>query len=58
MFAATRAALTPGAIVLAHDGIGPGARRPDAAETLTYVQLAVEYAREQGLAPRALDALP
>jgi peptidoglycan/xylan/chitin deacetylase (PgdA/CDA1 family) len=57
MFAATRDGLTPGAIVLAHDGIGPGARREDAAQTLAYVGLAIEHAREQGLEPSALEAL-
>jgi peptidoglycan-N-acetylglucosamine deacetylase len=37
MFAATRAKLRAGAVVLAHDGIGPGARRPDCAQTARYV---------------------
>ena len=49
MFAATRNELVPGAIVLAHDGIGPGAKRIDAAETLAYVQLVIAYAREREL---------
>jgi len=37
MFAATRSGLRAGAIVLVHDGIGPGARRADARETLGFV---------------------
>jgi peptidoglycan/xylan/chitin deacetylase (PgdA/CDA1 family) len=54
MFADTRDALTPGAIVLAHDGIGPGALRDDARETLAYVELVIPHARESGLALRAI----
>jgi peptidoglycan/xylan/chitin deacetylase (PgdA/CDA1 family) len=57
MFAATHDQLLPGAIVLAHDAIGPGARRTDAAQTLAYVNLAVEYARQRGLRLRALEPL-
>lgn len=49
MLASTRGGLVPDAIVLAHDGIGPGARRAGAAETLAYVDLVIEYARERGL---------
>lgn len=54
MLAATGAALTPGAIVLAHDGIGPGARRDNSAETIRYTRLAIERGRELGLEPGAL----
>jgi peptidoglycan/xylan/chitin deacetylase (PgdA/CDA1 family) len=50
MFTATREHLEPGAIVLAHDGIGPGARRPDARSTLKYARLVIEHAKESGLA--------
>lgn len=57
MFAATHEQLVPGAIVLAHDGIGPGARRTDATQTLAYVKLAIEYARQRGLRLRALETL-
>ena len=47
---ATRAGLRDGAIVLAHDGIGPGARRADARETIAYVALVAEHAhRAPGL---------
>jgi peptidoglycan/xylan/chitin deacetylase (PgdA/CDA1 family) len=54
MFAATRERLRPGAIVLAHDGIGPGARRADAAQTLGYTAMVARHARNRGL---TLDAL-
>jgi hypothetical protein len=54
MFEATREALTEGAIVLAHDGLGPGARRESPATTLDYVALVGEHAREHGLTLEAL----
>jgi peptidoglycan-N-acetylglucosamine deacetylase len=50
----TRAQLVDGAIVLAHDGVGPGARRDGAAETIRYVELAAAQVRAQGLALEAL----
>ena len=49
MLDATRPGLRDGAIVLAHDGIGPGARRVDARETARYVTLAARVAAERGL---------
>jgi peptidoglycan/xylan/chitin deacetylase (PgdA/CDA1 family) len=49
MFEATRDRLEDGAIVLAHDGIGPGARRSDAGQTLGFVELVAEQARADGL---------
>ena len=54
MWAATRERLGPGAIVLAHDGIGPGARREDGAETVAYAARLIDHARERGLALEAL----
>lgn len=54
MFAATRSQLVDGATVLAHDGIGPGARRRTARETIGFVRLAIEHARSHGLALRSL----
>lgn len=54
MFDATRAVIETGSIVLAHDGVGPGARRRDAGETLRYVALAAAYARRRGLHLEAL----
>jgi peptidoglycan-N-acetylglucosamine deacetylase len=49
MYDAVGARLEDGAIVLAHDGIGPGARRTDARETVGFVSLAGRHARAQGL---------
>jgi peptidoglycan-N-acetylglucosamine deacetylase len=54
MFEATREALTDGAIVLAHDGLGPGARRPSPETTLDYVEVVGEHARARGLSLEAL----
>jgi peptidoglycan/xylan/chitin deacetylase (PgdA/CDA1 family) len=54
MFAATRDDLAPGSVVLAHDGIGPGARRQTVEQTLGYVERVAELARERDL---SLDAL-
>lgn len=54
MFTSTRAAIGPGSIVLAHDGTGPGSGRPDARETLRYVELAVAFARRRNLRLEAL----
>ncbi len=54
MFAATRRELKDGAIVLAHDGIGPGARRTDTRATLGYVSLIADYAGRQGMRLEAL----
>lgn len=55
MFAATRASLTPGAVVLAHDGIGPGARRQTPAETLRYVDLVADLADQRGFTLESLE---
>ena len=49
MLRATREDLRAGAIVLAHDGIGPGATRTDARETIAYARLVTEHAIEAGL---------
>jgi peptidoglycan-N-acetylglucosamine deacetylase len=54
MFESTRDRLDDGAIVLAHDAIGPGARRTDAAQTLGFVELATTQARADGLELGAL----
>jgi peptidoglycan/xylan/chitin deacetylase (PgdA/CDA1 family) len=54
MLEATHAQLVDGSIVLTHDGIGPGARRGGAAETIRYVELAAAHARSRGLALEAL----
>jgi peptidoglycan/xylan/chitin deacetylase (PgdA/CDA1 family) len=54
MLSATRSELRAGAIVLAHDGLGPGARRSGAAETVAYTELVAGYARESSLSLKAL----
>lgn len=55
MFAATRDGLTDEAILLAHDGIGPGARREDTSETVAYTAHVIGFALESGLALEALS---
>lgn len=54
MFDATAADVEAGAIVLAHDGIGPGAERGDIAETLRYIERVAALVKRQGLAMEAL----
>jgi peptidoglycan/xylan/chitin deacetylase (PgdA/CDA1 family) len=54
MFTSTREQLQPGAIVLAHDGLGPGARRKDASQTIAYVNLVAGYTRHRSLRCSAL----
>jgi peptidoglycan/xylan/chitin deacetylase (PgdA/CDA1 family) len=55
MYEGTRDSINPGAIILAHDGLGPGARRSGAGETLRYVELLAEDAYSRGLTLEALD---
>ena len=54
MFADTHDQLRAGAVVLAHDGIGPGARRSDVTQTARYVALAAAHATQHGLTLAAL----
>ncbi|MGI8716026.1 MAG: polysaccharide deacetylase family protein [Solirubrobacteraceae bacterium] len=54
MYQATRLQLEPGAIVLAHDGIGPGARRDDVGETAAYVHRVAEHGRRHQVGLTAL----
>ena len=54
MFAATRSSLVPGAVVLAHDGLGPGARRATVGETIDYTARVLEHAASHEMAVRAL----
>ena len=49
MYEHTAPSLRDGAIVLAHDGIGPGARRSDARETVAYVELVAAHAERHDL---------
>lgn len=50
--------LLPGAIVLMHDGVGPGARREGCAGTVDLVRPLVSLARRRSLEPGPLDELP
>jgi peptidoglycan/xylan/chitin deacetylase (PgdA/CDA1 family) len=50
MLAAVAPALRPGCVVLAHDGLGPGARRDGCEETTALIGPLVVAARERGLA--------
>jgi peptidoglycan-N-acetylglucosamine deacetylase len=54
MYAATSADLTDGAIVLAHDGLGPGATREHLRETAVYVEQVAAHGRRHHLALAAL----
>jgi len=54
MLAAVVPDLRDGAIVLAHDGLGPGALRDGCEETVALVAPLVAAARERGLEPGAL----
>ncbi len=54
MYADTREELHDGAIILAHDGLGPGADRPDVGQTVDYIGRVAEHARRQRLALAAL----
>lgn len=47
-----------GAIVLMHDGVGPGAMRDGCAGTVALVGPLVALARSRGLEPSSLDELP
>jgi peptidoglycan/xylan/chitin deacetylase (PgdA/CDA1 family) len=55
MLAAIEPGLTPGAIVLAHDGLGPGAQRDGCANTVELIGPLVAAARERGLEPGPLS---
>jgi peptidoglycan/xylan/chitin deacetylase (PgdA/CDA1 family) len=55
MFDATREHLKPGAVVLAHDGLGPGATRTDAAETVAYLDMLADHAQAHQLTLEALS---
>jgi peptidoglycan/xylan/chitin deacetylase (PgdA/CDA1 family) len=54
MLSATESELTDGAIVLAHDGLGPGARRQDVAETIEFVARVASHSQRYGLELEAL----
>lgn len=47
--------LEPGAVVLMHDAVGPGAPRPDCSGTVALIDPLVRLARERGLETAPLD---
>lgn len=55
MLGAVAPKVCPGAVVLMHDGLGPGARRSGCAETVTLVGRLVERARALGCEPAPMD---
>jgi peptidoglycan-N-acetylglucosamine deacetylase len=54
MLAAVGPDLRPGVVVLAHDAVGPGARRDDCAETIALIAPLVAAGRARGLEPEVL----
>ena len=57
MLARTRDGISPGAIVLMHDGVGPGSKREGCQETVDLVGSLVSVVRSRGLEPATLDKL-
>jgi peptidoglycan/xylan/chitin deacetylase (PgdA/CDA1 family) len=55
MFQAVLPGLHDGAVLLAHDGIGPGARREHAHDTIELVRMIASHAAEQGLRLEAMS---
>jgi hypothetical protein len=55
MFGAAEPFLAAGEVVLAHDGVGPGAARKDAGATAALIGPLVHAARTRGLQPGPLD---
>jgi hypothetical protein len=55
MLAAVDGDLRAGAIVLAHDAVGPGATRTDCAHTVALIRPLIALARERGLEPALLS---
>jgi peptidoglycan-N-acetylglucosamine deacetylase len=61
MLASIEPLLSPGAIVLAHDAVGPGARRNTCEETVRLIRPLVAAARRRGLEPSRIpprEAIP
>jgi peptidoglycan/xylan/chitin deacetylase (PgdA/CDA1 family) len=56
MLGAVEPRLEPGAVVLAHDGVGPGARRAGCTHTVELIGPLVAAARERGLTPGPVPA--
>jgi peptidoglycan-N-acetylglucosamine deacetylase len=48
--------LLEGDVILMHDGLGPGARRDDCAQTITLTEMLLESAEERGLETASVSA--
>ena len=57
MLARIGGGISPGAIILMHDGVGPGARRDGCVATVDLVRPLVALVRSHGLEPATLDEL-
>jgi peptidoglycan-N-acetylglucosamine deacetylase len=57
MLGRIRGGISPGAIVLMHDGVGPGAKREHCAATVDLIVPLVSLVRSHGLEPAMLDEL-
>jgi peptidoglycan-N-acetylglucosamine deacetylase len=57
MLARVRGEISPGAIILMHDGVGPGSKREGCQETVDLVGPLVSLVRSHGLEPAKLDEL-
>jgi len=57
MLARVRDRISPGAIVLMHDGVGPGAKREGCAGTVDLIRPLVATVRSHGLEPATLGEL-
>jgi peptidoglycan/xylan/chitin deacetylase (PgdA/CDA1 family) len=57
MFARVEARIAAGAIIVMHDGIGPGATREGCAETVALVKPLVALARSRGLEPAPIGEI-
>jgi peptidoglycan/xylan/chitin deacetylase (PgdA/CDA1 family) len=57
MLASIRGGILPDAIVLMHDGVGPGSKREGCQETVDLVGPLVSVVRSRGLEPATLDKL-
>ena len=57
MLEAIEPLLEPGAVVLMHDGLGPGARRANCGETTALIEPLVNRIRALGCEPTAMDPI-
>jgi peptidoglycan/xylan/chitin deacetylase (PgdA/CDA1 family) len=55
MFTRTSVDLRPGAVILMHDGLGPGARRSGCGETVALIEQLVTHALSLGCEPYPVD---